>query len=412
MKKIVSILAYSLLLTAISCSKNINEEDDQRKQSNIQHPITLAAPVANVFTDFSFDFFKALQSETEADKDIFVSPLSLHIALGMLVNGAEENTKQEIIRVLKAENLSQDDLNKAYNTLLKELPEADPLVKLAMANAIFYRQGFNVQAPFLNTMKNSFDAQVTGIPFNANGLETINKWASNNTNGKIPKVVDKLEANLVMLLMNALYFKGDWRSKFDKKNTNDQPFYLQNGSQKTVKMMMLEDTFRVAVDDDFVAVQLPYGNGQFRATFLLPDDGKPISGLLNNLDVSKWTDLQSHLLTSKIEVGLPKFKLEQDIDLKKTLKKMGMIEAFEPYEANLQGINKVETLYVDFVKQNTFAAVDEEGTEAAAVTTIGIGSASEAPPPRFICNKPFGLIISETTSNTILFMGRIMNPQQ
>ncbi|WP_346236393.1 serpin family protein [Niabella insulamsoli] len=414
MKKItLNLLVVTLTLLSTSCGKqNIPDETEKRQQSNVQHPIELAAPIANAFTDFSFYFFKNLQTEQKTEDNIFVSPLSLHIALGMLVNGAEATTKSEIMKALKSDHLSQTELNDAYKKLLNELPKADPLVKLALANAIFYKNDFNVEAPFLNTMKSSFNAQITGLPFVPDDLTTINKWASDNTNGKIPKVLNQLDPALVMLLMNVLYFKGDWRSKFDKANTTDQPFYLEDGTQKTVKMMKNQkDTFRLATGDNFSALQMPYGNGQFCATLLLPKEGKTIASVLNELDAVKWSQLQSNFVTSKVEVGLPKFKLEQEFKLNNTLEKMGMVKAFYP-AAELQGINKTAPLKVDFVKQNTFAAVDEVGTEAAAVTTIGIEYTSVNPnPPQFICNRPFAFIISEKTSNTILFMGRLMNPQ-
>ena len=222
MKKTIAfyiIAAIALLITG--CSRQVSPQPDPRMQSNIQNPIAIAAPVAQVFTDFSFYFFKTLQSETEMEKDIFVSPLSLHIALGMLVNGAAGDTRAEIMKALKSETLSQEELNTAYQTLLSELPKADPLVKLALANAIFYKNTFQAETSFLNTLKTTFNAQISGLPFVPADLATINGWARDNTNGKIPKVLNELDPALVMLLMNALYFKGDWRLKFDKKNTRN-----------------------------------------------------------------------------------------------------------------------------------------------------------------------------------------------
>ncbi|GAB3425262.1 serpin family protein [Niabella aquatica] len=413
MKKTILVSAIAGIIL-ISCSKSHTapEETEKRQQAGVQHPIELAAPVADVFTVFSFDFFKALQAETGAEKDIFVSPLSLHIALGMLVNGARGETGSQIMKALRSENLSQEAMNNAYKTLLTELPQADPLVKMALANAIFYKNGFTAETPFLNTMKNTFDAQITGLPFIPSDKDIINKWASDHTNGKIPKVLDELSADLVMLLMNALYFKGDWRAKFDRKNTKKQSFYLEGGGQKTVKMMNQTDTFRLAPGNDFTALQVPYGNGQFRATLILPNTGKSLASVLNEMNADAWGQLQNSFYTRSVEVGLPKFKLEQDFNLNKTLQKMGMVKAFET-NAKFDGIGELKPLYVGFVKQNTFAAVDEEGTEAAAVTTTGMFTTSlPAAPPQFICDRPFGFIISEKTSNTILFMGRIMDPKE
>ncbi|MGC4233289.1 MAG: serpin family protein [Niabella sp.] len=412
MKKAI-VISFIAGIMLSSCSKsNTPEETERRQQSNVQHPIELAAPVANVFTDFSFHFFKTLQSETGAGKDIFVSPLSLHIALGMLVNGAQGETKSQIIKALRSESLSQEELNNAYKTLLTELPKADPLVKMALANAIFYKNGFTVEQAFLNTMENTFNAQITGLPFIPSDKDIINKWASDNTNGKIPKVLDEIKPEHIMFLLNALYFKGDWRSQFDKKNTKDQPFYLEGGGQKTVKMMNQKDTFGLASGNDFTALQMPYGNGQFCATLILPNTGKSLTSVLNKMNADAWGQLQNSFYTRSVEVGLPKFRLEQEFELNEILKSMGMVKAFNT-SAELDGLGKLKPLYVGFVKQNTFAAVDEEGTEAAAVTIIGVETTSApSAPPKFICDRPFGFIISEKTSNTILFMSRIMDPKE
>lgn len=414
MKKIhCTIAVASLLLTATNCSKNNTPEVEEKsqKQSHVQNPIELAAPLANAFTDFSFHFFKSLQTEQEADKNIFVSPLSLHMALGMLVNGADGETKAEILKALKSDHLSGSELNAAYKKLLTELPVADPLVEMALANAVFYKNSFPFEAAYLNSTRQNFNAQITGLPFVQADLATINGWASNNTQGKITKVLNEIDPDLVMLLMNALYFKGDWRSKFNKAYTKDQAFTLEGGVQKMVKMMNHKDTFRMVKAADFTALQMPYGNGQFAATLLLPNAGQKISDILNHLNSDQWASLQAGLRIQSVEVGLPKFKLEQEFELKQALKNMGMAKAFM-VNAQFETMSRIKPLYVSFVKQNTFAAVDEEGTEAAAVTTIGMETTSAPMVPTFICNRPFGFIISEKTSNTILFMGRIMNPKE
>ncbi len=409
-KKNLLLLLVVLGMFAISCNKGgTNNEKDT---ISAQKPIEIAAPVANAITDFSFDFFKTLQTDPQAQGNVFVSPLSLHIALGMLANGATNQTQTEILKALKAEGISLEELNASYKKLMNELPLADPKVKLALANAIFHKNTFPVEPAFLNTMKKDFYAEITGLPFSPSDLAIINKWASDNTNGKITKVLEKLDHSLVMLLMNALYFKGDWKSKFDATQTRDENFYLEKGGTQLVKMMNQTDTFRYASLPDYDALQIPYGNGQFRATLLLPKNSQKIDQLLNTYTINKWNELQNSMHITLVKLGIPKFKLEQKFKLNESLKKMGMTEAFLPMQAQLQGINKTAPLYVDFVQQDTYLAVDEVGTEAAAVTTIGVFVTSIGPNdfPSFICNKPFAFIISETTSNTILFMGRIMAP--
>ena len=405
MKKLIFFISTSVLVVVFtSCSKTPIQKDVEKISE--QKPIQIAAPVANSITDFSFYFFKNLQETQPVSNNLFVSPLSLHMALGMLVNGATATTKDEIMKALKAESISQADLNASYKKLLNELPAADPSVKLALANSVWNKADFVVEPAFMTTLKDYFNAEAKPLTT----VDPINKWASDNTNGKIPKVLDSIDPDLVMILMNALYFKGDWTTKFEKKNTVDQAFNLNGGGTKTVQMMNMADTFMYASAADYQVLQMPYGNGQFRATLILPKPEKIINSVLNDFSITKWNEIQSSLITQRVIVGVPKFKLEQEFKLNATLQKMGMLKAFTD-AAELQGIHKTAPLSVSFVKQNTFAAVDEEGTEAAAVTTIGIILTSMPSYPVFICNRPFAFIISEKTSNTILFMGRIMNPE-
>lgn len=409
MKQSKLLFTISLLFSVlISCSKDSAPNGSEKLAE--QKPIIISAAIANNITDFSFDFFKTLQTDPAVNSDAFVSPLSLHMALGMLVNGATAETKAEIMKTLKSENLSQTELNETYKKLLKELPEVDPKVKMALANSIWYKNGYTVEPAFLTNMKDYFNAKVAGLAFAPSDTSYINGWVRDNTNGKINKVLSNFEDNLIMLLMNALYFKGDWTTQFDPNKTSDQPFTLENGTNKTVKMMNQQDSFEYASFIDYYVLRMPYGNGQFVATLILPKVSKTISGVFNEFDATKWNDVQNNLQKQTVIVGVPKFKLTQEFSLNNTLKKMGMQKAFSD-GAEFGGILKNEPIKVSFIKQNTFVAVDEVGTEAAAVTTIGMVTTSLPSYPSFICNRPFGFIISEKTSNTILFMGRVMNPE-
>ncbi|ANH83874.1 proteinase inhibitor I4 serpin [Niabella ginsenosidivorans] len=390
----------------ISCSKTNNGGTDPGADAPIT-PIALSAPVHHSLSGFAFNCFRQLQKEKDPGDNIFISPLSLHIAMGMVANGATGDTRSEIIKTLGAENLSMDELNQSYLTLLEKLPKADPKVSLALANSIWYKNNFSVEASFLNIMKDYFKAQVTGLPFQPSDVATINQWASDHTNGKIPEVIDHFDPKLVMLLMNALYFKGDWKSKFNTADTRTENFTKQGGSKMPVKMMHLKDTVQYAATPGFDVVQKPYGNGQFTMTILLPKR-VPVSELFAPMDADQWQTVQSGLRTATVDIGLPKFTLKQEYNLNSTLQALGIKKAFTD-AAQFDGFSKTPTK-ISFVKQNTFAAVDEEGTEAAAVTTGGIEVTSLPANPQFICNRPFGIIISETTSNSILFMGRIAQP--
>lgn len=408
MRKSLAVLYTGVILLTLTtnCSKNNNTGTDTKADAPIT-PIALSAPVHRSLSDFAFDCFRQLQTEKSPGENIFISPLSLHMAMGMVANGATDDTRNEILKTLGAENLPMDQLNQSYLTLLEKLPSVDPKVNLGLANSIWYKNNFSVAPAFLDLMKNYFKAQVTGLSFQPSDLTTINQWASDHTNGKIPEVLNTIDPDLVLLLMNALYFKGDWRSAFNTANTRTEDFTRQDGSKMQVKMMHLEDTVRYAAMPAFDVVQKPYGNGQFTMTILLPRQGS-IKELFEQLNIDQWQALQNALRTTTVSVGLPKFTLQQEYNLNSTLQAIGIKKAFTD-AANFNALSKKPTK-ISFVKQNTFAAVDEKGTEAAAVTTVGIVVTSQPAIPTFICNHPFGIIISETTSNSILFMGRIAQP--
>lgn len=401
-----------LMIPALLAGTLLGCTNDGVNPPNEVKPVTIPANIASGTTDFAFDFFRNMQETQPAAENLFVSPLSLHMALGMLLNGAENETAGEILKTLKMQGISLADLNKAYQTLVDELPAADSRVKLGLANSVWYRNDFQVETDFKNVLNDSFDAEIAGLPFNDAAKEKINQWASDKTNGKIKKVIDQIKPEQVMFLLNALYFQGDWKYQFDTKKTLDAPFKLESGSDKLVKMMYSTYDFKAAAGSKYNAVQLPYANGQFNITLLIPQGTNTVGSVISGLTAQDWNDLQTNRLIEKeVQVGLPRFTLEYSSKLNNTLSKMGISKVFTD-AAELGKINKTADLFVDFVKQDTYLSIDEKGTEAAAVTSIGIGVTSAGPEkPEYICNRPFALIISEKTSNTILFMGRIMNPE-
>jgi len=306
------------------------------------------------------------------------------------------------------------EVNGAYKSLVSQILEADPKVKLALANAVFYRKGFVAKPTFLSIMTNDFAAKTEGLDFSApSALQTINKWASDNTYGKIPKVLDEISPDMVMFLMNALYFKGSWSYQFDKTLTAEKPFYLSNGSSVNVSTMTGEVGAKTTAGDSYKALELAYGRTNFSMVIIVPEG--PIADFRSSFNTALWRSMTSNIdrLTEygKTVVFMPKFKFSYEKYLDDQLKSMGMTDAFDENLANLSGISD-DRLFVDFVKQNTFVEVNEEGTEAAAVTTIGIRLTSAGPDqtPTFIIDKPFIFAIRERTTNTLLFIGQVVNP--
>jgi serpin B len=409
MKTIVAILILTAMLTGLyACQK------DKTKPELPPTEIKLSLKAQQLIVNsngFGVELFtRTAQSENE---NMMLSPLSASVALTMLLNGSDGETYNQIRDMLGyPPDFTIAEINEAYNSLITQLLAADNKVQLGIANAIFYRQGFVVKNPFLETMNNSFDAEIQSLDFSLpTALNTINKWASDNTNGKIPEVLDEISMHMVMFLMNALYFKGDWTNKFDKSKTTNKPFQLDDGSTIEVSTMLHDELGAISYsNENFTALELPYGRRNFSMIIMLPENR--LDNFYEEFTPEVWSDMTSALDNTtewrNFMVSLPKFNFEYDTLLNDQLQAMGMLDAFDDILADLSGISDAN-ICVDFVQQNTFINVNEEGTEAAAVTTIGIRETSM--PPMFAVDKPFAFAIRERTTNTLLFIGSVLDPR-
>lgn len=375
-------------------------------------------PLTEALIENSNDFGLGLMKRVSAQKpgNLMISPLSASINLTMLLNGTNGNTRAEIQQMLGyPADQSLSEINVSYKELAEALMDADPAVTLDIANAIFYRDGFSFKAPFLSTMDNDFDASVRGLDFvSSDALRIINQWAADNTNNKIPKVLDNIQNELVMLIMNAVYFKGNWTSQFDASKTQDMPFYVDPTptGEGDVAPHIMVPTMRGKVnaivkwDGDYKQIELPYGRKNFSMVIVVPDGN--FAEFIQQMDenfMDSFDDSAGSL--REWDVELPKFSFSYEKVLNDDLMALGMLDAFDPNNADLSGISDAN-LFVSFVKQNTFVEVNEQGTEAAAVTTTGIFVTSL--PQVFSVNKPFVFFIRERTTNTVLFMGKVVNP--
>ena len=394
-----------------SCSKDNNGQEPDLTPKTLE----LTAKGAEVIAygnEFGIELFTKVAGEE--DKNLMLSPLSASAALTMLLNGCDGETYDQLKGTLKyPENMTISEINEVYGSLVSQLLDVDPKVKLALANAIFYRQGFSVKSPFLNIMYTDFDDETAGLDFGLpSALTTINKWASDNTNGKIPKVLNEISGDAVMFIMNALYFKGDWSYQFDKELTSDRPFYTNGTSSIDVSTMKGDVGSRVAYGTGYRAIEMPYGQTNFTMVVIVPEG--TLTEFNATFDAGKWNTITSAFDDQEefgeLTVYMPKFKFSYEKYLNDQLQSMGMLDAFNPGLANLSGIADA-SIFVSFVKQNTFVEVDEKGTEAAAVTTIGIELTSMPPQPQvFAIDKPFVFAIRERTTNSLLFIGQVVNP--
>ena len=395
------ILSFSLT-TIIFMMSNCEQSNPEVKSINI------SSDFASKTSNFAFDFWKKLQENETLDNNYFISPLSLHIALGMLLNGADTETKTEIQKVLGLENQSMEEINKTYAELIENLPKVDPKVVNTIANSIWQDKNFASEKDFIDNLTNNFNARLYTEDFaNPATVNKINQWASDNTNAKIKKILEQIEPSQVMFLINALYFKGDWTKEFKTENTQKAEFFGTKNT-KVVDMMNQTSEFKYADLADYQLVELPYGSEKYTMNIVLPKN-TIIENVVKSLNAPAWQTAQNSLSKRKVVVSLPKFKIEYSKKLNGILQQLGMVKAFSD-QADLSKIAKpAGKLKVGFVKQDTFVAVDEKGTAAAAVTTIGIEVTSLPVYPEIICNKPFAFLITEKTSNTIMFIGKVSN---
>lgn len=378
--------------------------------------LRVSAPFAQQTTQFAFDLAKRVVKTEGQGRNVFISPLSLHIALGMILNGANAQTAQEIQKTLNLNAQTLAEANQTYQNLMENLPATDPKQTLQLANSVWYRNTFEVAQSFGDVLKQTFKAEMSAQDFtNPATIGKINDWASRKTNGKIPKVIDAIQPENELFLLNALYFKADWQEPFKPELTADMPFTLASGQQTTVRMMQLNTNLRRAFRPTYVAFELSYGairtaqstGPAYAMTVLLPAQNTTADVLLSNLTGADWSQLQKDMTLGNIDIGLPKFTLSYEIKLNDILGQMGMPTAFTD-RADFTKMNPKGGLTLSFVKQNTFVAVDEKGTEAAAVTTGGVSTTSM--PLQTLCDRPFVFVIHEKTSGTVLFVGKIADP--
>ncbi len=371
--------------------------------------------VISAGNDFAFRFLDQVY-QTAPDSNLFLAPLSASMALGMTMNGAAGSTYDQIQSTLGFENLSLAQINQGYRDLIDLLLTLDPSVEMGIGNSIWYREGFPVRADFLNRTRSFFDAEVSSLDFGDPGAaDIINAWVRGETKGKIQGIVDPpIHATTVMFLINAIYFKGDWTHRFPKGKTTQADFSGLNGRSGPVPLMELNDTLLYAETDSYQAVDLPYGGKAFSMTVLLPKAASSIRELVASLNPGTWSQIVGGLARKEGTVYLPRFRLEWERELNDDLKAMGMVVPFGG-GADFSGLSDealLRGLYISKVKQKTYVDVNEEGTEAAGVTSVEIREFAN--PDHFVvrADRPFLFVIRERFSQTILFAGVLVEPPE
>jgi serine protease inhibitor len=364
---------------------------------------------------FGFTLFKKV-AEADPDSNLFISPLSVSLALGMTYNGAAGDTRKAMASALELAGMTPEEINRSYRHIIDFLSSLDPAVAFSIANSIWYRKGFPISPTFVDLNQTYFDAQVRGLDFDQVwAADTINAWVDVNTNGKITRIINPpIPPYMVMFLINAIYFKGNWTLPFDTSLTRDMDFFL-SGGQIVQRPFMQTDTLLDYFDNDlFQMIELPYGDGDFSMTIILPRPDHTTDDIIADMNPESWSAWIAGLTETDLQLALPKFRFRYDKKLNNMLKAMGMGIAFD---GDLADFSNMVTnmgllpgnLYIDFVQHKTFVQVDEVGTEAAAVTVVGIGVTSIGPHMMFV-NRPFVVAIRERESGMILFLGKVIDP--
>ncbi len=412
MKRSLSLsLFVAVVATVMSnygCSRIVSPDNSPNP------PITSAAKqVESANNSFAANLFSKVAAQ-EAGKNFFISPLSVSMALAMTLNGASGQTYIDMQKTLGLGGLSNEDINQSYQSLMTMFDNLDPSVTFNIANSIWYRNTFQVLGSFITTDSMYFDSEVRSLDFNdPNSAAVINSWVSSKTNGKIPSIISPpIDPAVMMYLINALYFNGTWKYAFDSVNTKPYSFYLSNGLTEIDSMMVMRDTLNYYSDANFQVVELPYGSGDYSMLVLLPTTTSSASqfAAFNQTEVN---NIIGGLSSQDVQLTLPKFKVEYSTSLKNVLTQMGMGIAFTA-NADFTKINPTGHLAISDVIHKTYIDVNENGTEAAAVTVVVVVTTVVAEPihgPINVdVNRPFLFLIKENHDNTILFLGAITQP--
>jgi serine protease inhibitor len=367
--------------------------------------------VLGAANEFTFTLFRQLNG-AQRGTNVFVSPLSASMALGMTMNGAAGTTFDQMRAALQFHDASQDEINKGYKGLIALLRGLDGNVDFRIANSVWHDQAFPFTSSFLDAARTWFDAEVKGLDFDnpAAALQAINGWVNRSTGGKIPSILDEIENDDVMFLINAIYFKGSWRDRFDPAETQDAQFRAADGRRQPMKLMHRQGKMAYLRTPQLEVVDLPYGRGAFAMTVVLPAEGTDVDSLAASLRADDWMQLTEQFREVEMVLELPRLKLEYERELNDDLKALGMRDAFDDRRADFTRMapgSLGHYLYVGFVKQKTFVDINEEGTEAAAATAVSIKL--ESAPPTMRVDRPYLFAIRERLSGTILFIGKIVS---
>lgn len=414
MKKIRQMMLVTAMLGGLfACAPEIQEQEDVVKrdkepEANQEEIQDIVAPNNTL----GFEMVKTVKENEQGN--VFISPTSLFAALSMVYNGAAGETQEEIAEALQVKGITVEDLNRANADLQEKLEKASTGIQLNMANSIWLKEGYHFQKDFAENNKKYFNATLEEINVeDKDAAKKINDWVKSATKDKIDEMVkDPLDPNVVAFLLNAIYFKGDWTYAFDKEMTEKQPFYLKDGKTIDASFMQMQRELSYMETDEFQAIKLPYGEEEMSMQVFLPKEKSDLETFKKALTNDNWAMWNKSFQSQEGLVLLPKFQMEYEVILNDFLIGLGMESAFNDHANFTDLVEEAASLVISEVKQKSFIEVNEQGTEAAASTSIEIRETAAFIEEPFVMevNHPFFIAITDEETGAILFMGTIENP--
>lgn len=404
------ILSYFLLLVGCSGEESLNIE----VPTNVEYGKEDYRKIVSPSNQLGLELLSKVKENNEGN--VFISPISLFMALSMIYNGSDGITKEELAKVLHIEGMDVNEVNQANASMMSILHNDSDQVRLNIANSIWLNENYHFNNDFSKTTQRYFHAEIQEINvMDPHSLEIINNWVEKETNKKIKKLIDSIDPNVTSLLINAVYFKGAWTNEFDKKLTKERTFYFMDGSSIEVPLMSLKASFPYFENDNFQAITLSYGESEeMSMKVFLPRKNISLIDFENLLTSENWEKWMSKFKHEKGTIMLPKFQMIDEVILNDPLKELGMSSSFETKSANFSRMIQEEVpIWISEVKQKTFLEVNEKGAEATGATLINMKSGSSEPtkaPFVMEVNRPFFIAITDDKTGAILFLGLVHNP--
>lgn len=407
------IVAFSVLVLLMACEMNKSEEISVIAD-HVQFKEDAYRRIVQDVNRLGLDLIKDV--DRDEDKNALISPTSLYMLLSILYNGADGATKLEMAEVLGVKSYSKEEVSEANASLITALHKQRDDLSLHIANSMWIRDQYSFETDFKNRAEDFFNGEINEVNMaDAATLERINGWVKEATRGRIEEIIEgPLDPALVSLLVNAVYFNGDWTYAFDKRQTMTGSFHGEAGESYAASFMTLERELPYFAGKSFQSVSLPYGEGEMSMNIFLPREGYGLDDFISELNVREWSNYQENYVPKEGSLILPKFKLEYETILNESLIKLGLGQPFDPILADFsEMLEGEERVYIDLMKQKTYIDVHEEGTEAAAVTSaqVRLTSAPVDPPFYMNVNRPFLFTIKDVKTGVILFIGVINQPK-